>query len=371
MWDRTPFRAAIAVGVIAVFVLTHLAIRANVPAFSKEVGALDTLVSILTLIGATWAVWLLYVRTRHSDENVRLAQRTFENSEKAELAIRFAKAIELLDSENEATRVGGILMLRDVARGNPAAYHNTVREILAAFIERHCRKDRQSFEQYVKPPHNKEDHEVTQEEMYHWEEANYPEIETSSSDVTKAVEVLGDPLHTSDLDPRHSTSVRGLVLMHADFSGLRLSNIVFKDCYFVATKFETCNFSGSVFRGALLGEIGFTDCSLEGFSLLARAKGERDNYIKVSVWNSDAGYATLDASELSIRRSDVSGLHAIVDNWEESDCWYWQDPPTISASKTQVQSAAFDRAGLEPTRRTERGMRMYARPASGHSTNQV
>jgi hypothetical protein len=364
MWDRTPFRGAIAVILIAGFVLTHLAIRANVPAFSKDIGALDTLVSVLTLLGATWAVWLLYVRTKHSDESVRLAQKTFENSEKAELAVRFAKAIELLDSENEATRVGGILMLRDVARGSPTAYYDTVREILAAFIERHCREDRMAFEQYVQPPENREDYQVTEEELYHWEEAVPPDIEVSNGEIIKAVEVFGDPFHMATSDPRQSTPIKGLVLMRADLAGLRLSNVVFRDCYFIATRFETCDFVGSVFRGALMGEINFIDCNLERFSLLARKKGERRNYVAVSVWNSDAGNATLNASQLSLHRSDVSGLHATADRWQERDCWYWQDAPAISQKGEEIQSTAFDRAGLEPTRRTERGMRMYARPTT-------
>ena len=255
-------------------------------------------------------------------------------------------------------------MLRDGARGSPTAYQNTVREILVAFIERHCRDDRQTFERYVQPPQSEEDHQVTDDEMRHWEEASRPSVNTSSSDVAKAVEVLGDPVHTGVLDPRQSTSVKGLVLVGANFVGLHLSNIVFQNCYFVATKFETCDFTGSVFGGAILGEISFTDCDLEGFSLLASAEGDRSNYVKVIVWNSDTGNATLSASRLSLNRSDVSGLHAVADHWEEKDCWFWQDAPTITQDGKEVQSTAFDRAGLEPTRRTERGMRMYARPAT-------
>src|SRR5690606_35815819 len=70
--------------------------------------------------------------TARSLDNTRL---TLEHSRNAELGSRFQKGLELLQSTNTATRIGGIAVLRDVAAQAPMLYWDTVSTVLVSFVE--------------------------------------------------------------------------------------------------------------------------------------------------------------------------------------------------------------------------------------------
>ena len=93
-----------------------------------NIGVLPFVVAIATLV-------FLGLNSRYTARSLDNTRLTLEHSRNAELGSRFQKGLELLQSTNGATRIGGIAVLRDVAAQAPMLYWETVSTVLVSFVE--------------------------------------------------------------------------------------------------------------------------------------------------------------------------------------------------------------------------------------------
>src|SRR5579859_5423121 len=90
---------------------------------------------LLTLGAGLFAAAALIFTAR----NFTVSRRTLELTEQGQVTERYTKAIEQLGSDKLDVRIGGIYALERIARDS-ARDHQTVMEVLTAFIREHSRE---------------------------------------------------------------------------------------------------------------------------------------------------------------------------------------------------------------------------------------
>lgn len=102
---------------------------------------IDSGIKALTTIGASFGGIALLTNAYYASRTAKAAndhaKAANENAEIArdkQITERFAKAIELLGSQQLEVKLGGIYALEQIAKDSPEKYHWTIMEVLTAFV---------------------------------------------------------------------------------------------------------------------------------------------------------------------------------------------------------------------------------------------
>jgi uncharacterized protein YjbI with pentapeptide repeats len=213
-------------------------------------GRLLTLGAGLFAAGALIFTAQNVILARRSTE---LSRRTFELTEQGQVTDRYTKAIEQLGSKELDVRIGGIYALERVARDSPRD-HQTVMEVLTAFIREHSR------------------------ELWPLLDAGNPDQERATRpDVQAAVTVVGRRDQLRDV-PRWrvdlATSVLprarliGADLIDADLTRADLTKAVLSGARLSGALLVNANLAGAILNDADLAGARLTTASLAGATLI-------------------------------------------------------------------------------------------------------
>jgi hypothetical protein len=127
---------------------TEYRIQLEKSASDIENSARLTLAQIVGGFALLFGLYFTYQNVKNAHENLRII-------EEGKLTERFSDAIELLGSDKLEVRLGGIYALERISLDSPEKYHETVMEILTAFIRTTTpfdyKKEISSEEKYPKP----------------------------------------------------------------------------------------------------------------------------------------------------------------------------------------------------------------------------
>lgn len=312
-----------------------------------NVGWLPFLVAVSTLI-------FLGLNSRIAHQGLENTQNSLRHAQRAELGTRYQKGLELLESNNIATRVGGIAVLRDVALAAPGQYWRSVSDVLINLIEAASEGLADKMDTAIK--------NATEDE----ESARHPpSFSQTPRDVVMALEVLGlkdrelrDTLHEGK-HIRH-LSLRRIALSKVRFYGLDMRHIHISEAYFSAAEFYTSDFRRANVSFTTMGAT-FELCTFDDAKVSLTG----------SPWWNDTVYltrcvvtgATLSnlwqpLAQLKLTQCDVTRTEVKAPIVDCNGCWFFGDEPSITAPswlKTKdhkIDVAAAD--GLRPLEKAGR-----------------
>ena len=111
----------------------------------EGVNRMEVLRNFALIVAGLVGFWLAWWRLRLTDQQTKTAERDSKQKELDHVAARFEKAITLLESKNEMSRIAGLNSLRDVAMQHPDRYLDSAIRQLCAFL-RQRRKDKYELE---------------------------------------------------------------------------------------------------------------------------------------------------------------------------------------------------------------------------------
>lgn len=212
--------------------------------WGDPLGALFGQFGVVTVLTGVVTVFFLGYRAVVGHLSLLNTQRSLEHSQRAEVAVRFQKGMEMLANEHESTRIGGLYLLRDVITALPDVYWASVSDSLFPFIRKNCAPLMHDFQIYMTMLDDGED----PEEIEAW-------LDTTPPDVVIALKILGrgwpelkEATEQYNLSGRH---LRGLVLANIELTDLSLSNVSLD--------------------GAILQSVHLKNCTLQGCQLTVRA----------------------------------------------------------------------------------------------------
>ncbi|GEM_PF-2427075 len=334
---------------LTMVIVVQAGMKQGISPFGSQTGYFEALMSVASLAGLLVAGAGAFVSYQTSQE--QLAQmRT------ADLAGRFQKGVELLAETSMTARLGGIVILRDVARAEGQQYAQTVRSLLIAYLEDQCREHNSICGSYAHPPGSTEYAQVSESQITHWELIPFPKIEAAQSDIVEAFKVIGDSTIERD---GGTIEVRGAVFFNAKFRNLDMTGVRFTECYFAGTLFRECNFHNAMFRGGVLGLVNMIDCDLSQTVILpARNNEDRSAGGTLIAHECDLSFGYIDVDATIITESNVTGHVFGHTNVRLNRCWRMGRNITLHG-ETVPDARAIDATNLTPRRRTARGMPVY------------
>ena len=321
---------------------------------NKKYESLKLFGLVLAGLIALWNIILANVRLKHSEENIKLANKNSEiankNSEitiqsleisRQQLAVsqnnaidqRFKDAIQLLGSEQTATRLGGIYALHHLAietKGNYKSYTLSVFNILCSYIrqktnekeymELHCKTNKDgTFDKNNKPSIEiqtiidllfkevNKDYEPCYKGLIanlsysnlcganffyaHCQEANFLEANFEGSNFKYA--------------NCYKTNFRG-----ADFSQTHCLNTDFREAICEGSWFVNSNCQYANFSGAFCASIDFFDSNCEGADF-SEAHCEGANFNETNFKETNFSWAHCEGSNFNIIYNEETKLNYI------------------------------------------------------------
>jgi uncharacterized protein YjbI with pentapeptide repeats len=207
----------------------------------QGLGALFFLISVLLTIRqygiSQQQFQLSEEQLRHDRETARRDQQV---TEEAQITERYTRAIELVDSPNLATRLGGIASLQQVSRQS-VSYRGAVAGVLEAFVRTNAPWPPELRGQYPEGT------------------LDLPPLRLRAADVQAAVRVLGLLWASSD-----ATS---LELSHVDVRKADLMDANLKGANFSSSNLEAADLGGADLTDAQLSEASLQGANLAGANL--------------------------------------------------------------------------------------------------------
>jgi hypothetical protein len=166
----------------------------------------------------------------------QIADQNHKLELKKEVNQRFAKAVELLGNENEATRIGALYTLEQILKED-GSYYDSCMDIIAGYVRYYSVSDRMQNDEFKKWQKEKDSN------------YNSPPERKLTEDIITAVNILS----------RNSTEENQIDLKSIDWSGVDLSK--------TSIKFKNIDFSYSQFIEIDLMSKCFSNCDLFGVNL--------------------------------------------------------------------------------------------------------
>jgi hypothetical protein len=291
-------------------------------------------VGILPLVAAIMTVVFLAINSRQTARSLDNTRQTLAQSQAAELANRFQKGLELLESEHIATKIGGIAVLRDVATQAPGLYWPPIVEVLVALVE-----------SSTKSLHDA--HSEAMELAFDDDEGREaPSYGSTEKDALKALEVLGlkDGALRKAIERSGSgmsielrdVALIGIALRDLDLRNLRFENVIAQNL-----TLERSNLDGAMFDMHTIG-LWINECSARRTRLRLGRTPWRDD--DITIWHSDLTGARLDGSGTPLQLQESSLESATIDASRlfARYCWYFQVSPHIETAPKRVYQLQND-----------------------------
>jgi hypothetical protein len=259
---------------------------------------------IVTVLTGVVTVFFLGYRAVVGHLALVNTQRSLEHTQRAEVATRFQKGMEMLANDHEATRIGGLYLLRDVATALPNVYWMSVVDSLLPFIRSGCKSQMDMFNGFL----NMLSRDEEPDESDAW-------LDTTPADVMVALRILGrgwpelrDATKRQDTESWH---LRGLVLANVQLRGLILDRMSFDGAVFQGVSLTDCTFNGCSMN-IRTSKTRFVDCDLRDVEIFTRFVpfGVSD----LNLTKCDLRGAEIDGnrvSELSIEECNLDGAKII------------------------------------------------------------
>lgn len=195
------------------------------------------------LIAAFWGASLAVWRSQIAKQQVDSTNKQLEISERGLKDARFQKGVEMVGSDNMATRMGGVHALNHLAKNHPEDYLDQTIKVLSAFV-RH-------------PGPNKNANGKMEGRQGHFNTGG----PHGRDDVWEAVRISGDLNSTEaarSIKPNvMNANLEGMLFRNMDLSGMDFSGSLLK-----GATFNGCNLTRSAFKGADFSKthITMSDC---------------------------------------------------------------------------------------------------------------
>lgn len=224
-------------------------------------------------------------------------QRSLEHTQRAEVATRFQKGMEMLANGHQATRIGGLYLLRDVVIALPGVYWSSVADSLLPFIKTGCEPQSEMMGRFLAMLEADEE----PDESFAW-------LDTTPPDVLVALRILGrgwpelrEATAGWGLEDRH---LRGLVVANVQLRDLDFNGAIFDGAVFQGAKFLNCSFDGCALN-VRSTKSRFVDCELVGAEIFS-------NFMPFST--SDMNFTRCD-----LREAEIDGHRISQISFEASD----------------------------------------------------
>lgn len=323
----------------------------------------DTQVALLGSVGwlpfgvAVATVVFLGLNSQISRKTLANTQASLDQARRAEVGNRFQKALELLESDSVATRVGGIAVLRDVAADAPNEYWPTVVQVLVHLIEAST-NDRYDEVMETMDNYNRYGGDHNDDP---------PEYAATQQDIVRALEVLGLKAPKLRAAVMNSATNEQIVIRRSALIGIELRHLVltyieFDGVYAQGLEFDAC--SCARMSGRLYGQyVEFTDCDLGGADLnfvttpwsYDRVAFERCNLSRVRIHSRGATPFRIDRCNVDTARLAVEKLKMLASWWMDAPP---DRPEDLPKRKDNVWDAV-DVTGKAPMERTQTGFPVY------------
>lgn len=279
-----------------------------------DIGWLPFLVAISTLV-------FLAINSRIAQKNLENTGASLLQAQRAEVATRFQKGLELLESSVVATRVGGIAVLRDVAVQAPEQYWHTVTTVLVHLIQHSTRDGYNSITSAERAP----DHALQNVEPPHQTE--------TGADVSSAMEVLG----LKDVRLRDAVSRANVVetvyldriaFTHVTLADLDLRHVRILHSAFQRCSFVSCDLSGCVIDILNVGVL-FRGCNMKGVMLSAQTSFWEDSMRFLHCDLTHGHLITTGLTQHSFFECDVTDFVSVTALAAFGGCWYKTEAPDV------------------------------------------
>ncbi|WDQ98171.1 hypothetical protein PSC71_13130 [Devosia sp. J2-20] len=310
-------------------------------------------IGILPLLVATVTLIFLAVNSRYTARSVENTRATLDQARKAEVANRFQKGVELLESTNIATRVGGIAVLRDVAIQEPQGYWTSVADVLANLIESNSRAQISAFDDASRA--------WLEAENSGWKA---PDFGMTGRDVLAAIEVLG----LQDKRLRQVILQRDLArpieIIGAALVGIVLKDLDLRQIHWNGAFASHVTFSGCNLRDATLAlptiRCTFGECDLAGATIKCLGSPWIPNRVSFSRCRALRSQLIMsDDIILQMHQMDLTGARIVGGHANVDFCWFFEHEPSLSV-RTQTDIA--NTVNLAPVGATPRGFKIYRAP---------
>ncbi|WP_354061888.1 hypothetical protein [Devosia sp. 2618] len=345
----------VAGAVVATVVVTSALNRWPLTADSLvgEIGILPFGVAILT-------VCFLGFNSLIARKGLANTVRAIEHSQKAEVATRYQKAADLLASDGQTARLGGIFLLRGVAMEDPDTYCTPALELLAAFAAERSAAIFSAVQALrdARQTHNHFGSEALREQA----SAKTP------YDVAVALDIFGKlrAWHVAEFGELpnserqlslSSIAFHNIELKGGDFSGVNISGGSFYNCRFVS-----CDMSEVRINGRIGFRVFFSDCSLRHAQI--DDDGERrklDPNVKFEHCDTTGIRVALEGARALFVECDLGGLAEIeATRCVFQRCWSSDGAPIVDLNFRDTDQSVFEvdeSATWSPE--TARGFRIY------------
>lgn len=225
--------------------LTWLSSAKGLAAYEFWIGTKSVLDVALGLMTTVIAVTAAY-----------LALRSYRVNQRAAVANRYQKGIELLGASADSSKLGGIELLSIVAREAPEEYQEPVLRTLRHFLQERCVPVTELPQESLGGP-----------EML---PATDFVVIAALSAVTRTLwrqrwlELEAD---------EEGLTLRGVYLHKVRILKADFSRITFADGVFGDVSFEGCKFAETAIMGRFFGRVAFEDCSIDNAQILATDVG--------------------------------------------------------------------------------------------------
>lgn len=208
--------------------------------------SLWTAVSGVAAAPALLLTW--YWKTAHRRQDLQIARGNYVLAIRANANERFAKAVELLSSEQVSARLGALYALEQLGADAADLYYATVVETISAYVRDRCpRLTGRTEEERTRPEStHRPSRRVPRDLRGPYERADRP-----TTDIQAALSILGRIKPPSGLEP-----------VAADLSETELPNVQLAYAQLPNASFYRANLNGARLYGANLQGAKFFGCDL-------------------------------------------------------------------------------------------------------------
>jgi uncharacterized protein YjbI with pentapeptide repeats len=236
-----------------------------------------------------------------------IAWRNLVVSEKKQIVESFAKAVDQLSSNEVQARVGGILILEQIAHGSPE-YHWTVIEVLMSYIRDLSLEEKSTSKPQYKVNENYL-YQNTTEKVQRERLQKIMEEEAVSVTIDVQIALTVICRRNNKQDPKGRVidlkfcDIRGAYmenanLANADLTGAKISRAKLQNVNFANAKLEEADLTEAILDGSNLNKSSLRNAVLEGASLE-----------KTDLQDSDLAYANFTRTHLKKAKLNRALLH--------------------------------------------------------------
>jgi hypothetical protein len=266
-------------------VLTWLSSLEGMAAYEFWIGTKSVLEVALGLTTTLIAVTAAY-----------LALRSYRVNQRAAVANRYQKGVELLGASADSSKLGGIELLSIVAREAPEEYQEPVMRTLRYFLQERCAAAVEATGEAGSDPRA------------------LPATDSVVIAALSAVTRTPWRLRWLELESdAEGLTLRGVYLHNVRILKADFRRITFDDGAFGDVSFESCNLAETFIIGRFFGSVTFNDCSISNSEILAADMcgaplEDPKSYICISPSSQTSGFGANGQSLQAPKRKDLQAI---------------------------------------------------------------